>query len=405
MSSKKIIKKHNTKKASKNKSLKKSTVSERKSSINRAKSFSSLKARITRKSARKFNVERVGKILNILPKFTKFYDKLSPNELMAVKFYKVVGSYFQSDLLANYSTNGKGNGKGKGKSKGKDIPHREIKFPFSLFDEESFRKDIFQNGTDLIPFNNSFDIKDLPKYIENSYKARITLLNRLDKIYDRKDCPKMTGEEILFRGMRSTPDIKNLKVGDTYLFKNFISTTLDRSVAERFSGGYCVFIYMNMKDIPFIYMPHSKQYTNKFSTFMMEQKALMDLSEYTLPRNLEFKIEKIEKKPISEGWFLNRTSFAKLQKTLKKKGYFNTIESQTDTTTTETIPNETNNKPLNKNNLLEEHLYNNGTFYYCTLHNWHPRTPIQYEEIVKDAKFVLDKEALASWSEPLPDWF
>jgi hypothetical protein len=148
-------------------------------------------------------------------------------------------------------------------------------------------------------------------------------------------------------------------------------------------------------------MPNSKQYTDKFSTFVMKQNAFMDLSEYTLPRNLEFKIEKIENKPISEGWIqnlTNRTSFAKLQNILKKKGYFNTIESQT-----ETIPNETNNKPLNKNNLLEENLYNNGTFYYCTLHNWHPRTPIQYEEILKDAKFVLDKEALASWSEPLHD--
>ena len=398
MSSKEIIKKHNTKKASKNKSLKKSTVSERKSSINRAKSFSSLKARITRKSARKFDVERVGKILNILPKFTKFYDKLSPNELMAVKYYKGMGSYFQSNLLANYSTDGKGNGKGK------DIPQREIKFPFSLFDEESFRKDIFQNGIDLIPFNNSFDIKDLQKYIETSYKARITLLNRLDKIYDRNDCPKMTGEEILFRGMRATPDTKNLKVGDTYLFKNFISTTIDRSVAERFSGGQCIFIFINMKDIPFIYMPHTKQYTNKFSTFMMEQKALIDLSEYTLPRNLEFKIEKIEKKPISNGWFQNQPSFTKLQKTLKKKGYFNTTPETTLDTEQETL-NKNSSTPVNKNNILEENLYNNGTFYYCTLHNWHPRTPIQYEEIVKDAKFILDKEALASWSEPLPNWF
>jgi hypothetical protein len=222
--------------------------------------LSSLRARITRKGQRKFNLERVGKILNILPKFTKFYSKLSPNELMAVKFYKGSGSYFQSDLLVNYSINGKG----------KNIPQIEIKFPFSLFDEESFRKDIFQNGTELIPFNNSFDIKDLSKYIENSYKARITLLNRLDKIYDRKDCPKMTGEEILFRGMNTTPDTKNLKVGDTYLFKNFISTTIDRSVAEMFSGNQCIFIFINMKDIPFIYMPNSKQNSDNFSKFMMD---------------------------------------------------------------------------------------------------------------------------------------
>jgi len=403
MSSKEIIKKYSSSKKSNNnndKSLKKSTVSERKSTIKRDKSFTSVKARITRKSARKFDVERVGKILNILTKFTKFYDKLSPNELMAVKYYKGMGSFFQSNLLANYNADEKGKGKGKGK----DIPQREIKFPFDLFDETRFRKDIFQNGIDLIPFNNSFDIKDLPKYIENSYKARITLLNRLDKIYDRNDCPKMTGEEILFRGMRATPDTKNLKVGDTYLFKNFISTTIDRSVAEIFSGGQCIFILMNMKDIPFIYMPNSKQYTDKFSTFVMNQRPLSDFSEYTLPRNLEFKIEKIEKKPISNGWFQNQPSFAKLQKTLKKKGYFNTTPETTLDTEQETL-NQNSSTPVNKDNLLAENLFSMATFYYCTLHNWHPRTPIQYEEIVKDAKFVLDKEALASWSEPLPNWF
>ena len=180
-------------------------------STTEAKSFKSLKARITRRSQRKFDVERVGRILDILPQFNKFYSKLSQNEIMAVKYYKGFGSFFQSQLLADY----------KEVSKGK-TEKRELSFPFSLWQEQRLRQDIFPNGTDLLPFTKSLDIKELPKYIETSYKARITLLNRLDKIYDRKDCPRMTGKEILFRGMGMNPAIKKLKEGDTYLFKNFI---------------------------------------------------------------------------------------------------------------------------------------------------------------------------------------
>jgi len=390
----------NSKSQSKNQSKKQSKPKSILKSTTKAKSFKSLKARITRRSIRKFDVERVGRILDILPQFTKFYSKLSPNEIMAVKFYKGAGSMFQSKLLADYKEVSK-NGKEK----------RELLFPFYLFQEQRLRADIFPNGTELLPFNKSFDIKELSKYIETSYKVRITLLNRLDKIYDRKDCPRMTGKEILFRGMGMNPAIKKLKVGDTYLFKNFISTTIDRNIAEQFSRDGSIFIFMNMKDIPFIYMPNSKMYTNNFSKFMMAQEPFNDFSEYTLPRNLEFKIEKIETKPINSanGMFSMSdytNSFARLQKTLKKQGYFTTKSTDTRNTTNTTdtaISNDGANPTIvNKNELLEKNLFQHVTFYYCTLHNWLPRTPIQYEEITKNAKFVLDKRALDSWSQEFP---
>jgi len=109
----------------------------------------------------------------------------------------------------------------------------------------------------------------------------------------------------------------------------------------------------------------------------------------------------------------NTNSFAKLQKTLKKQGYFTTnmtnMTNTTDTTSgtpTDGTPNTTTHNSgagaVNKNELLEKHLFAKGTFYYCSLHNWNPRTPIQYEEITKNAKFVLDKMALESWSREIP---
>lgn len=374
----------------------------KKSTMNHNKSFRSLDARITRKSLRKFTVERVGKILDILPKFVKFYSKLTPNEIMAVKFYKGYGSYFQSALLADYIK--EQNNKNKKSKKDSEKKQRELYFPFYLNQEIRLRQDIFQYGNNLIPFINSLDIKELKKYIETSYTARITLLNRLDKIYDKPDCPKMTGDEILFRGMRITKDIKKLKVGDTYLFKNFISTTIDRQVAEDFSSGECIFIFMDMKDIPFIYMPNSKIYSNSFSKFIMEQEPLMDLSEYTLPRNLEFKIKKIEFKPVNTWGIAKTESFVNLHRILKKQGYFNTNNTSSPLNTiTDTTIDTTNTIPLvNKNNLIEKNIFPMAKFYYCTLHNWHPRTPISFEEISKNAKFILDQGALDSWSKELP---
>ena len=355
----------------------------------KTKSFKTVKARITRKSQRKFNIERVSKILDILPKFAKFYDKLTPKEIIAIKYYKGHGSFFQSQLLAEYND---------GKNAGK-----EIKFPFHYWNETRFREDISPNLNELAPLAKSFDIKELPKYIETAYKARITLLNRLDKIYDRADCPRMMGDELLFRGMGMNSMIKKLKVGDKYLFKNFISTTIDRQIAENFSSGECLFVLMGMKDIPFIYMPNSKNYGNAdFSKFMIEQDPLYDYSEYTLPRNLEFKIEKIEKKPLNPAYDWNMgkpNTFAKLQRVLKKQGYLDNKSNPDENTTS---VEGKHGVIEGKHEVIEKNIYPQGTIYYCTLHNWHARTPIIYEDIVKNAKFVLDKPALESWSRELP---
>lgn len=379
-----------TKSTSKTRHTKISNKSKKEPIVQRAKSFKTVKARITRKSQRKFDIERIGKIVDILPKFVKFYNKLTPNDIMAIKYYKGYGSSFQSQLLADH------------RGENKDDNKREFTFPFNSFVEVRFREDISPYTNELLPFIKSFDIKELPKYIETSYKARITLLNRLDKIYDKQECPRLTGDEILFRGMEINSLIKKLKVGDTYLFKNFISTTLDRQVAENFSGGDCLFVLMGLKDIPFIYMPNSKGYGKQdFSKFMIAQMPFNDSSEYTLPRNLEFKIERIEKKPINTEMFdmfdmKNANTFAKLQKVLKKQGYLDNKENTNDIS-----GDKITTKP-SKQELIEQHIYQQVTFYYCTFHNWHARPPIVYEEITKNAKFVLDKQALDSWSRENP---
>ena len=73
------------------------------------KTFSKIKKRITRKKYRQFDIQRATKILDILPQFIKFYNKLSKSDIIAIKYYKGPGSYFQSQLLSGYDSKKKSN--------------------------------------------------------------------------------------------------------------------------------------------------------------------------------------------------------------------------------------------------------------------------------------------------------
>ena len=365
------------------------------------KSYSSLDKRITRKPIRDFEVARVQAILDILPAFTKFYDKLSHNELAAIKYYKGFGSYFQSNLLAVKPA--------KPAKPAKPDEKKKFYVPFNYGEEISLRRDVFGIVSDTsLYFQPSLDIKEFGKYIDTSYSARIDLLNHLDKIFSRPDCPKMSGQEILFRGMQGNEAIKKLKVGDKYLFQNFISTTIDKKIAERFTGAWggghrCVFVLMNMKDIPFIYMPNSKlgDTSIKYSTFMKAKNLFQDLSEYTLPRNLEFTIERIENKPISAHPNNKNGSFATLEKVLRRKGYFNS-SSASNANNTDATTDATTDDNIKKE--IEKLVFASATHYYCRFNEWKPRMPIDWKTISSNVEFILDRDALESWNTK-EDWF
>jgi hypothetical protein len=323
---------------------------------------------ITLKNIREHDVKRGQIILRLIPKFIKFYKTISPAQASALKYYKGFGSYFESYLLA---------GPGSGE---KDGP-REILFPFHKFEDISFHRDIMgmnnQNATYSLELPSG---ENIDNYINQSYEKRIQVLNNLDTVYDRADCPKLTGEEILFRGMSNLgPAITNLKPGDTYTFKNFISTTFDRKVAERFSMGECVFVLTGLKDIPFIYTPNSKQFDNLEKT-INSVRLKSDISEATLPRNLEFEITAVEHRNIMIR-FSQESKIGNLLKTLKKRG----ITSDSD--------------------IIEDSMFPKGLFIFAKLKTWLPREPIKFENIMKNAKFVLDEQALKSWSGKIEDDF
>jgi hypothetical protein len=147
-------------------------------------------------------------------------------------------------------------------------------------------------------------------------------------------------------------------------------------------------------------MPYSKinKYTGiDYSKYMRLESPYHDLSEYTLPRNLEFKIDKIEDGFVSPehvlqfSWLRNKnkkniSTFTKLNKLLKQKGIIKSVNTNNNTT---------NNT---EENIIEKEIFPKVKIYYCSFTKWHPREPLNYDTMMKDAKYVLDEDALSSWN-------
>jgi hypothetical protein len=405
----KITKASKASKAIKTKSSKSKMETERKQKQEQ-KRLESLKRKITRKDIRKYEIQRVSGVLRILPKFVKFYNKLSDAQIRAIKYYLGPGSFWQTMMLTS------------------TIKNREISVPFIFNEESSLRRDIMgDNAVQLLPLTKSIDIKDLDTYIKNSITTRVKLLNRLEEVYNRLDCPKLTGNEILFRGIGMFPELKKCKVGDKIKFKNFMSSSLDRKIAEMYSGGDTLLIMTGLKDVPFIYMPNSKEYGNqKFGAFAANMEINWDLSEFTLPRNLEFKVDAIDEDIITHTYYSNKpVSFKKLTSILTKKGLLESTKKNTKTKKT-TNGDKTENKPSNnvvpqspetslaqpiepeqdelseqqideKRQIIEKSLFGKIKVYYLSFVQRHKEPPITYEQITENAKFVIDKFALNSW--------
>ena len=367
-------------------------------------SYKLIKKRITRNYVRQYAIDTTQTIINILPKFAKFYNTLTNVQLIALKFYIFYGHVFYTTLFTRIP---------KG-------TQREILFPFSFQDNSNLLMCI--NGSNIyVPTYNSFSIQDIPKYIEYNYKLRIDILNNFDTIYDMKTCPKLTGNEILMRGMGTDNEFKNYKDGDIFTFDNFISTSLDRNIAEYFSKNDSIFVLRGLTNIPFIYMPNTSIYdtNNKdYITHMNSLDIIKCLHEYVLPRNLEFKIDKIDKGFRTDihhsDYYKNNEikhsrSFKTLIELLQKK---NIIDANTKADADAKADAKANTKADAKadakadtnattkiisNSIIEDTLYDTIKIYYCTFIQWKPRQKIIFYDIINNPKYVLDKKSANTW--------
>ena len=238
-------------------------------------------------------------------KFLKFYKNISKIEKDTIQIYKgfaYIG--INKYLYNNYKL--------------KELSINEWDFNNTI-------KNLYSNDTkNLFNFKN-INIEKLPEYIElyinNTIIKHITIL---DKLFINKDIPKLNGKEVLFRGRSGdTYTTSKSKIGDTLIFNSFTSSSTNIDVSKNFINHKinkknvvcCLYVLNGLKDIPYIYIPwsvHKNQMKSKISS------SIYDEFEYLLPRNLKFKIKKIETILDDNISYTTQITFAKLIKILKK---------------------------------------------------------------------------------------
>lgn len=139
----------------------------------------------------------IKKILPIVLDYNDVYKKLNKEERKVLSFYK--GSGFEivnKLLLENYL--------------------------ISNFETHEILEKILNH-------NKLLDIKTILEYYYTDINKKIKLFDEIIGKYELKD------EITVFRGMSDCTVFKNMKIGNTFKFKNFVSTSLDLKVALQFS--------------------------------------------------------------------------------------------------------------------------------------------------------------------------
>ena len=238
-------------------------------------------------------------------KFLKFYKNISKIDKDTIQIYKLSGYIGINKYLYNN--------------------HKLKELSINEWDFNNTIKNLYSNDTkNLFNFKN-INIEKLPEYIElyinNTIIKHITIL---DKLFINKDIPKLNGKEVLFRGTSGdTYTTSKSKIGDTLIFNSFISSSTNIDVSKNFINHKinkknvvcCLYVLNGLKDIPYIYIPwsvHKNQMKSKISS------SIYDEFEYLLPRNLKFKIKKIETILDDNISYTTQITFAKLNKILKK---------------------------------------------------------------------------------------
>lgn len=230
---------------------------------------------------RALNLE--SKILYILLEFDNFYNTLPQKQRLSLGFYKGVGSRLQKEI-ALYNRPIK-----------LEYPSDGLLHYYKLSDKQVNDRDI------------DFDIGELKGKIEADINNSVDLFNSMCEIFKNTKCPKLTDNVILYRGNTYNPIIEqNFIEGKTYTFPNIISTTINRDTAETYSFdwkynfnnydnnkklGY-LFVLYNLHDIPYLFMPSRANLSKNspYNNVVLKSNTY----EYTLPRELQVKIEKIE---------------------------------------------------------------------------------------------------------------
>lgn len=276
-------------------------------------------------------------MLNNLKKFKIFYKKLNKAQKDVLYYYKGIGYInINSYLYNNYKI--------------KDF-YINNKF---IEDIKPYFSDNTRSLIDLKSINPSNIKKLLELYIN---KNTVDKINLIDEIFTEPNIPKLSGNEILFRGTRDhTLTTDKSKVGDIIVSKNYMSTSTEQNISESFTPLWnkkknkkhicCMYILHGLKDVPYIYIPWNIKKAHNYEKMYIEQYSY-DEFEYLLPRSLKFKIIKIENRIIKPTFAsIKRLSFNKLDKFIAR-----TRKTLHIPRTRKTLHNPKSTKKINNNNI------------------------------------------------------
>jgi len=297
------------------KSISKKSISRRSVSRKSVSRRSVSRKSVSRRSIsnKKEKARKIISMLSNLKKFTLFYKNLTSNEKEALQNYKYTGyikinKYLYDGIKINdlYISN----------------------FNFLVEIKKYFSKDTV-NFIDIKSINPG-NIKPIVELYVN--KTIIEQINTIDKIFQSSNIQKLQGNEILYRGTGGhSITTKNSRVGNEVIFKNYISTSLEQSISENFlfqrnskkEKVCCMYIFHNMKDVPFIYLPWQIKNSDKLSKKTISQ-TFSDEFEFLLPRGLKFKIIKKELVDFKTTWEMDQSvkkiSFDKFAKFITSAG-------------------------------------------------------------------------------------
>ena len=238
-----------------------------------------------RRSSKYTSKKKILKTHSNLKKFNNFYKNISSIEKETIIGYK----NFDYVSINKYLYN-----------------HNNIKD--FIIDEKDFgiqMKSLYSRNTkDLFNYKN-ISIDKLPNYIELYVnKFIISKIHILDTLFTNKEISKLNGDEILYRGTSGhTITNDKSKIGDIVQFNSFTSTSTNKDITKYFINESkkktkmneiicCLYILYGLKDVPYIFIPWKNVINTQLKAHI--KYSLNDEFEYLLPRNLKFKIKKIE---------------------------------------------------------------------------------------------------------------
>ena len=277
------------------------------------------------------------KMMNNLKKFKMFYKKLSKDKKEVLANYKGIGYVSINRYLYN-------------NNQIKDITIDD-KFIANIKSYFSANTKSLINLKSVNPGN----IKTLLELYVN--KNIVEQINILDEIFNDKDIPRLTGNEILFRGTKDhTLTTDKSKVGDLIVLNSYLSTSTEQTISENFALSWnlkksksnicCMYILHGLKNVPYIYIPWMIKKAHSYEKMQVSETA-GDEFEYMLPRGLKFNIIKIENKIFRKPFTsIKNISFANLDKLV-----LTTRKSLLNSRATKKLNNDNIRRIFNKTNI------------------------------------------------------